>query len=284
MIDDARRFDPGPVIRRAVGLVSGVRVGVEEVGWGWHVNAAFEPGLLNGAQKQLPVADLCVAPATRVALHAPGTGVHLGALGATGATATPAGPDWIDLTAAGTSKATAMETLRIRLHIVSENTVAVGDGMNDLDLLRWAGRSYAMGHAPEAVRQSADEVTGTIDQHGAVTVLHDLVPTDTTSLSRLAAQLSTAVHTAPGPAVAVRVWHGIRAGLSRCEVWTLQDGTWVRHAPVPAGTGATMRGIENAAREAGLAYPRGDEGRRRARWQASFGDGGPAGFELPLVH
>lgn len=42
-----------------------------------------------------------------------------------------------------------------------------------------------------------------------------------------------------------------------------------------------MRAIEAAAPEAGLHFPRGDEGRRRAQWRSVAGDG-PAGFELPL--
>ncbi|MFC8798973.1 HAD family hydrolase [Promicromonospora sp. NPDC057138] len=206
-------------------------------------------------------------------------------LAATGVTVNPAGADWIDLTAPGTSKATALERLRVRLGIPSAATVAVGDGANDLDMLGWAGRGVAMGHAPELVRQAADEVTGTIEQHGAVAVLHSLLPAevDPTSMSRLAAQLATAVRTAPSHSVVVRVWHGTNAGLSRAEVWVLRDGSRVRHAPVPAGTGVTMRAIESAVKEAGLTYPRGDEGRRRAHWRASLADDGPAGFELPLA-
>lgn len=284
VIEDSRRFDPGPVIHRALALAPRARVGVEEVGWGWTVNAPFNPGLLNGEQKPTPVTDLCAAPATRVALHTPGISQHLDALRATGVTVTPAGPDWADVTGPRTSKATALERLRARLGIPPEDTIAVGDGTNDIDMFRWAARAVAMGHAAPAVRAAADEVTGTIAQHGAVAVLRSLLPTSIdTSMSRLAAQLATAVHTAPGSGVALRVWHGTRTGLARCEVWTLQLGTWVRHAPVPAGTGATMRGVENAAREAGLFYPRGDEGRRRAHWRASFTGGGPAGFELPLA-
>jgi hypothetical protein len=42
-----------------------------------------------------------------------------------------------------------------------------------------------------------------------------------------------------------------------------------------------MRAIETAALDAGMPYPRGDEGRRRAQWRSVTGDG-PAGFELPL--
>jgi hypothetical protein len=151
-------------------------------------------------------------------------------------------------------------------------------------MLAWAARSVAMGHAPAVVQAAADEVTGTIEQSGAVAVLHSLLPhvVGIDSLSPLAAQLATAVATAHGAARIVRVWHGTGAGLSRCEVWTLRDGAWVRHAPIPAGTGATMRAIERAAREAGLTYPRGDEGRRRAHWRASVLHDGPAGFDLPL--
>jgi hydroxymethylpyrimidine pyrophosphatase-like HAD family hydrolase len=284
VIEDAHRFDPGPVIHRALALAPDAHIGVEDVGWGWTVNRTFPDGLLNGEQKPTPVTDLCAAPATRVAVHAPGISRHLDALRATGATATPAGADWADITGPETSKATALERLRTRLSIPPEATVAVGDGANDVHMFRWAARAVAMGHAAPSVRAAADEVAGTITQHGAVAVLHSLLPTnvDTTALSRLAAQLATAVHTAPGSGVVLRVWHGTRIGLSRCEVWTLRDGTWVRHAPVPAGTGATMRELENAARDAGLAYPRGDEGRRRAHWRASFTDAGPAGFELPF--
>ncbi|MEU4387061.1 HAD family hydrolase [Promicromonospora sp. NPDC023805] len=285
VIEDARRFDPSHVIHRVLAMAPRAHVGVEDVGWGWAVNRVFPAGLLNGEQKQTPVTDLCAAPATRVAVHAPGIGRHLDTLRATGATVTPAGPDWADVTAPRTSKATALEQLRTRLGIPPAATVAVGDGANDVDMFRWAARAVAMGHAQQSVRDAADEVTGTIAQQGAVAVLHSLLPAgvDTTAISRLAAQLKTAVHTAPGSGVVLRVWHGPRAELSRCEVWSLRDGTWVRHAPVPTGTGATMRGIENAARDAGLTYPRGDEGRRRAHWRASLADTGPAGFELPLT-
>jgi hypothetical protein len=79
----------------------------------------------------------------------------------------------------------------------------------------------------------------------------------------------------------LRVWHDGGPNLSRCEAWTLQTGHWVRHAPIQSGVGATMRAIEAAALEAGLPFPRGDEGRRRAQWRSVISDG-LAGFELPL--
>lgn len=281
----SRHFDPGPAIRQALELTPDVRVAVEEVGWGWRVNTAFDPGHLNGPQKKVPLSDLVAAPASRVAVHSPGIGHHRDTLNATGVTATPAGANWLDLTAPGTSKAAALEAIRTRLGVPAQQTVAVGDGINDLEMLAWATRSVAMGHAPAVVQAAADEVTGTIEQSGAVAVLHSLLPpaVDVGFLSPLAAQLATAVATAHGAAKIVRVWHGTGTGLARCEIWALREGAWARHAPVPAGTGVTMRAIERAAREAALTYPQGDQGRRRAHWRASVPLDGPAGFDLPLA-
>lgn len=282
VIQHARRFDPAPVIRRALGLAPGARIGVEDVGWGWHVSEPFESGLLNGEQKHVPVVDLCEMPATRIALQATGIRQHMQALAATGVTVIPGGQDWLDLTAPGTGKAPALEDLRKHLDFRSEATVAVGDGHNDLDMLAWAHCGVAMGHASEEVRRVADEVSGTIDQHGAIAVLRSLLPDDiqTDALSPLAGQLAVAARTAPGPLV-LRVWHEHRSEIARCDTWVLRDG-WERHGPIPSGSGATMRVIELAAREAGLAYPRGDIGRRRAHWRSVHDDRGRTGFELPL--
>ncbi|WP_233257069.1 HAD family hydrolase [Promicromonospora sp. AC04] len=261
-------------------MIPGARVAVEEVGWGWRTNASFEPGELNGQQKLVALSDLITHPVTRVVLVGPGIRQFTDALHATGVTVTPMGPDWLDIAARDVNKAVALDDVRRRLDIPVERTVAVGDGINDLGMLAWAGRSVAMGHAPATVRSAADETTGTIEQAGALAVLRSLVPDVDRSLSPLAGQIATAEASAPGPVV-LRVWHGTGPDLSRCEAWTLQNGRWVRHAPIPSGVGTTMRAIEAAALEAGLPYPRGDEGRRRAQWRSVAGHG-PAGFELPL--
>jgi hydroxymethylpyrimidine pyrophosphatase-like HAD family hydrolase len=42
-------------------------------------------------------------------------------------------------------------------------------------MLTWAARGVAMGHADEPVRAAADEVTGTIDDDGAVAVHRSLL-------------------------------------------------------------------------------------------------------------
>lgn len=277
---DTQMFDPGPVIRRTLESVPVARIAVEEVGWGWRTNHPFEPGVLNGQQKLVTVDDLLGRPATRIVIVAPEIRRFIDALHATGVTVTPMGPDWLDIAARDVTKAVALDGVRQHLNIPVEHTVAVGDGVNDLTMLAWAGRSVAMGHAPAIVRSAADETTGTIEEAGALSVLRSLVPAVDRSLSPLAAQVATAEASAPGPVV-LRVWHGTGPDLSRCEAWTLQTDRWIRHAPIRSGVGTTMRAIEAATLEAGLPYPRGDEGRRRAQWRSVTGPG-PAGFELPL--
>ena len=47
---------------------------------------------------------------------------------------------------------------------------------NDGEMLRWAARGGAMGHADDVVQAAADEVTGTIEDDGAARVLQSLLP------------------------------------------------------------------------------------------------------------
>jgi len=82
---------------------------------------------------------------------------------------------WLDIAAAGVTKATALEKLRTQLGISRELTVAVGDGSNDIDMLRWAGRGVAMGQAERDVRSAADEVTSSVYDDGAAAVLRSLL-------------------------------------------------------------------------------------------------------------
>ncbi|WP_460707990.1 HAD family hydrolase, partial [Myceligenerans halotolerans] len=162
---------------------------------------------------------------------------------------------------------------------------------NDIPMLEWAARGVAMQHAPAVVHRAADETTGSIDAAGVVTVLHSLTPAAALDpgLSPLAAQLTAAVHTATGSLTSVRVWHGTNTDLAGAEIWTHHTGTWLRHSPIPAARGATMRDMENAAHEARLDFPRGFEGKRRAQWRSTTAvvvgrhSERPAGFELPLT-
>lgn len=173
-LEKVHAFDAEPVIRLARALVPAVQVGVEEIGWGYRVNRLFERGLVNGDQRRVPDTELWNLPASRVILRAEGVVALLERLRELGVTPTPAGSDWIDVTPEHLSKATALERIRERIGADRAQTVAVGDGANDLEMLSWAARGVAMGHAPEAVIDAADEVTGTFEEHGVVAVLRSL--------------------------------------------------------------------------------------------------------------
>ena len=53
--------------------------------------------------------------------------------------------------------------------------VAIGDYYNDIELMRAAGHSVAMGNAPKEVQVEADEVTGNCMDGGVAQVLYRLI-------------------------------------------------------------------------------------------------------------
>jgi hydroxymethylpyrimidine pyrophosphatase-like HAD family hydrolase len=60
--------------------------------------------------------------------------------------------------AAGVDKATALGRIAEHFGVSLDETVAVGDWVNDITMLRAAGRSFAMGQAPDEVKEAASEV------------------------------------------------------------------------------------------------------------------------------
>ncbi|MSR99072.1 HAD family phosphatase [Arthrobacter sp. BL-252-APC-1A] len=82
---------------------------------------------------------------------------------------------WLDIAAAGVTKASALEQVRRRLDIDPMHTVAVGDGRNDIEMLSWAARGVAMGQSPGEVVAAASEVTGSVYEDGAAAVLRSLI-------------------------------------------------------------------------------------------------------------
>jgi hydroxymethylpyrimidine pyrophosphatase-like HAD family hydrolase len=81
---------------------------------------------------------------------------------------------WLDIAAEGVTKASALEKVRCTLDIDRKHTLAMGDGRNDIEMLGWAGRGVAMGQAPQEVLEAATEVTGTVYEDGAATILRGL--------------------------------------------------------------------------------------------------------------
>lgn len=82
----------------------------------------------------------------------------------------------LEATAAGVSKGTALARLAGRLGIAAADVAAFGDMVNDLPMLAWAGRSYAMANAHPDVLAAADRVIPGNDEDGVATVIEELFP------------------------------------------------------------------------------------------------------------
>lgn len=78
---------------------------------------------------------------------------------------------WIDIVAAGVSKATGGAMLAADLGVEAADVLAIGDGSNDLAMFAWAGRSVAMAQAPDGVRAAAGAITASIDEDGVAVEL-----------------------------------------------------------------------------------------------------------------
>lgn len=77
----------------------------------------------------------------------------------------------IELRPMGVSKATGIRAVAERLGIPMCDTVAFGDGNNDVDMLREAGVGIAVGNGCEAAKEAADIVTEPIDEGGILNAL-----------------------------------------------------------------------------------------------------------------
>jgi hydroxymethylpyrimidine pyrophosphatase-like HAD family hydrolase len=81
----------------------------------------------------------------------------------------------LEIGAAGVTKATTLALLAAEHGLGPDDVVAFGDMPNDVPMLRWAGRGYAMhGGHPEAIA-AADAVAPPCDEDGVAQVLEDLL-------------------------------------------------------------------------------------------------------------
>lgn len=72
-------------------------------------------------------------------------------------------------------KWTAGRRLAERDGIAARDIVAVGDDVNDIEMIRGAGLGIAMGNADERVRREADRVTGSCDAEGLAAAIKRLL-------------------------------------------------------------------------------------------------------------
>lgn len=179
-LERVETFDPEPVLRMLKVELPHARYAVEDVGVGFRMTELFPEGELNGEHRVVDFEELWAGDVTRVVVRSPGeTSAEFheiaARLGFDDVTYAVGWSAWMDIAPQGVTKASALEAVRKELGVAAENTVAVGDGSNDIDMLRWAGWGVAMGHASEPVQAAANAVTGSIDDDGVVDVLRSLL-------------------------------------------------------------------------------------------------------------
>jgi HAD superfamily hydrolase (TIGR01484 family) len=165
-------FDAAPAVAAVLEHHPSALVAVEERGVGYRVNRPFPEGELSGEFTIADVADLVSVPVSRVIIRDPDATaedfVALGErLGLHGTDYVVGWTAWLDLAPMGVSKASGLEYVARELGVDAADVLAIGDGRNDIEMLRWAGRGVAMGQAVEEVKAAADAVTGTVYDEGA---------------------------------------------------------------------------------------------------------------------
>ena len=170
-------FDAAPAVAAVLKHHPEALVAVEERGVGYRVNRHFPTGELSGDMILTEVANLVRGPVSRVIIRDPDATaddfVELAAkLGLHGTDYVVGWTAWLDLTPVGVSKASGLDFVSERLGVAQSDVLAIGDGRNDIEMLRWAGRGVAMGQAIEEVREAADDVTETVYDDGVAVELH----------------------------------------------------------------------------------------------------------------
>jgi Cof subfamily protein (haloacid dehalogenase superfamily) len=80
--------------------------------------------------------------------------------------ATKSHPNFAEVINPQVNKGVALAAVAAHYGIAQAETMAVGDGMNDLPMLEWAGLGVAMGQAYPQVHAAADVVTASLAEDG----------------------------------------------------------------------------------------------------------------------
>lgn len=75
-------------------------------------------------------------------------------------------PYFLELVPQGIDKAQSLAVLLKELGISREEIIAIGDGYNDLSMIKFAGLGIAMGNAQEPVKKAADYITLSNEEDG----------------------------------------------------------------------------------------------------------------------
>ena len=173
---DEVTFDARAAVHAVLQHVPEAAVAVEEHGVGYRVNRHFPDGELDGEMILTPIEEMVAAEVSRVIIRDPQSTSEdflklADKLGLRGTNYFIGWTAWLDLAPEGVTKASGLASVAQRLGVDREDVLAIGDGRNDIDMLRWAGRGVAMGQAPAEVKKAADAVTASVQEDGVAVEL-----------------------------------------------------------------------------------------------------------------
>ncbi len=84
-------------------------------------------------------------------------------------------PFFLEVCPKGIHKATGIENIIKILGVKREEVIAVGDGLNDLTMVEYAGLGVAMGNAQQGLKDVADYITLTNDEDGVCHVIEKFI-------------------------------------------------------------------------------------------------------------
>jgi Cof subfamily protein (haloacid dehalogenase superfamily) len=84
-------------------------------------------------------------------------------------------PTMLEIMPPGGSKGAALRQLLKDMKVAPENVMAIGDAENDIEMIKLAGIGVAMGQSHQAVKDAADDVTGTNDEDGVAKAVEKFV-------------------------------------------------------------------------------------------------------------
>lgn len=84
-------------------------------------------------------------------------------------------PYFLELVPLGIDKAQSLSVLLEKTGMKREEIIAVGDGFNDLSMIKYAGLGVAMANAQHVVKENADFVTRSNDEDGVAYVVEKFI-------------------------------------------------------------------------------------------------------------
>ena len=85
-------------------------------------------------------------------------------------------PYFLELVPQGIDKALSLAVLLKEIGVAREEVIAIGDGYNDLSMIRFAGLGIAMGNAQEPVKKAADYITLSNEEDGVAEAIKKFYP------------------------------------------------------------------------------------------------------------